>query len=137
MERNPLEIADLSELHDSELQVVSMDRDNASLQLNFKKIDKTVRKFLFEDVLTYRINNIQYQNVVARILASNLASDFGDELEGIIRWTYSGLSNDLLISEENLTDHIKKSVRVIFSCFMSTHHGARKSASSREKVSLM
>src|ERR1039458_2170256 len=106
MERHRLKATDLLALHDKDLHIVSMDRDNKSLQLGSRGGDRTTYTFSFENVLTYRINNIQYQNVVSRILASSVASDFGGDLEKIVRWTSSVPPGRLLISEENLQIHI-------------------------------
>ena len=55
-------------LHDAELCTVSMDRGNQKLELGFNKSDGTTCNLKFTRVLTSRINNILYQNVVSRIL---------------------------------------------------------------------
>lgn len=106
MSQRLVEAADLSDMHDAELFRVSMDRDHWSLELEFKGEDQTVYKILFSGILAYKINNIQYQNVVSRILTSRFTPDLEGDLEKVVRWTSSGSANDLLISEENLRKNI-------------------------------
>ncbi len=106
MEPSSLTAADLPLLHDAELCLILMDRDAASLRLSFKNSSKTINTLLFRNILTYKINNVQYQNVVSRILVSKSGIQFDGDLEKVVRWTCSGSSNDLLISEDNLRSHI-------------------------------
>ena len=106
MEHTPLKATDLSGLHDAELCLVSMNRATASLRLEFKNIDQSTSKISFDGVLTYRINNIQYQHVISRIIVSGVTPDFGGDLEKTARWTCSGSSNELLIPEKNLQNHV-------------------------------
>lgn len=106
MENSLLMTADLLGLHDAELYLILMNREAKSLQLNFRCVGKQIYKFIFNEVLTYKINNVQYQNVVSRILVSNANIQFDDDLDQVVRWTCSGSLNDLLISEDNLRQHI-------------------------------
>ena len=107
MVQNLLKAADLSALHDSELYLVRRDRDYRSLKLGFRNIDRTFSNMLFGNILTYRMDNIQCQDVVSRIIASNTTSGFEDNIEKIARWT-SSVANNLLISEDKLRTHIGK-----------------------------
>lgn len=106
VEPSSLKAADLPILHDAELYLILMDRDASSLQLSFKNSSKAIYKFIFNNILTYKINNVQYQNVVSRVLVSKSGIQFGGDLEDVVRWTCSGSSNDLLISTDNLRAHV-------------------------------
>jgi hypothetical protein len=81
-----------------------MDRSNQKLELGFNKSDGTTCNLIFTGVLTYRINNILYQNVVSRILDSGTDRGVGSDLDTIARWT-CGAEDKLMISEENLVRH--------------------------------
>ncbi len=85
--------ADLSVLHDAELSLVAMDREAAELRLGFKSVDRSVRSVSFYGVLTQRFENIQYQNVVSRVLVSDAGLPGDGDIEQIGRWT-SGLLLD-------------------------------------------
>jgi hypothetical protein len=62
----------------------------------------------FEGIVTYRINNLQYQNVVSRYLVASKDSTFNGDLEAVARWTSSGAEDRLLITEEALAAHLAK-----------------------------
>lgn len=106
MDQRLVTSADLSVLHDAELNLVAMGREEAKLRLGFKAVDQGVHIISFHQVLTLRIDNLQFQNVVSRVLLSDAATGFKDDLERVVRWTCSGSANDLLISEQNLQKHL-------------------------------
>jgi len=108
MDQSVLNAIDLSVMHDAELYLVAMDRDAGTLRLGFKGVDQRIRSFSFRGVLTHRIDNVQYQNVVSRILVSGTGLLSDDEAERIIRWTSSISSGRLLISEQILQGHIAR-----------------------------
>jgi hypothetical protein len=57
-------------------------------------------------VLALRIENLQLQNDVSRVLVSDAGAGFGDDLERLARWTSSGNTGALLISAQNLRRHL-------------------------------
>lgn len=107
MEPVPVTATTLSALHDAELYLVLMDRDQARLQLGFRCPNQTICTIIFDKIVTYKLNNIQYQNVISRAVASGIGSDFYRDIDEIIRWTCSGSSNDLLVPEKNLQRFIE------------------------------
>lgn len=107
MAQNLLKETDLSPLHDAELYLVCMDRDKRSIQLGFRNVDRTVSKFSFTNTLTYRIDNVQSQNVVSRILISNISGGIENNLEKMAQWTCSAASR-LLISADKFEKHLGK-----------------------------
>lgn len=108
MEQNSLKTEEFSVLHDAELCLVSMDRENGKLQLGFRGVDRTIYLLSFERIITFRINNIQYQNVVSGALLFGVSKDFYEDLERVVKWICSGSEENLLISEKNLRDYIAK-----------------------------
>lgn len=108
MDQIVLTAADLSVLHDAELCLVAMDREAARLRLGFKGVDRSVRSVSFHGVLTHRIDNVQYQNVVSRILVSDAGLPFDDDMERIVRWTCSLPGDHVLISNEKLQAHMAR-----------------------------
>jgi hypothetical protein len=98
--------ADLQPLHDAELNLILMDRAGRSLRLGFMGPDQIGYIFTFENIVTYKINNVQCQNVISRILISGLTSDLDKNIDKIVRWTCSGSANDLLITEDQLQQHV-------------------------------
>ena len=105
MDQSLLTTADLSVLHDAELCLVAMDRDAAKLRLGFRMVDHAVQMITFYDVLTYRIDNVQSQNVVSRIILSD--ADAPDDLEQMVRWSCSA-GRDLLMPEQNFRRHLAR-----------------------------
>jgi hypothetical protein len=104
MDQSFLTAADLSILHDAELCLVVMDRDAARLRLGFKGVDQLMRTMSFHGVLSHRIDNLIYQNVVSRIRVSDAGLSFDEEIRRVMRWICSS-GDDLLISEQTLQDH--------------------------------
>jgi hypothetical protein len=100
--------ADLSVLHDAELYLVAMDREAAELRLGFKGVDRGVRSVSFHGVLTHRIDNVQCQNVVSRILVSDAGLPLDGDIERLVRWTSSVPGGRLLISEQKLQAHMAR-----------------------------
>ncbi len=107
MRHDLLAEADLLALHDAELFEVLMDRDANYLRLGFRNLDHAEIRIEFENILTYRIDNIRYQNVVSRLQMSNVSTNFDEELETAARWTCSGSSGALWSSEEILRNRIE------------------------------
>ncbi len=94
-------------LHDAELYLVKMDRENATIDLGFKCIDHSVCTISFGKIWNYRIENIITQNVVSRILVSNTLRGFGDDLEKTVRWAFS-IGNTLFISDEYVKEYVQR-----------------------------
>lgn len=102
--------ADRLDLHDAELCLVTMDRELKTLALEFKTIDGTIRRVEFSNVFAQKIDNIQQQNVVSRVLRSDHPPGFGPDFNDILRWCCSGSSHSLLFSEERI-DLISTEIR--------------------------
>lgn len=111
-------------LHDAELCLVAMDREAAELRLGFKGVDGAVHAVSFHGVVTHRIDNVQFQNVVSRVLVSggDLPPDgevarmmrwtsgrlLSDDVDRIVRWTCGLPGVHPLISEPNLQAHMAR-----------------------------
>jgi hypothetical protein len=108
MDQSLVTAADFSFLHDAELTLVAVDREESELRLGFRAADQSTHRILFYRVLTLRIDNLQLQNVVSRVLVSDAGAGFGDDLERVVRWTCSGSADALLISEQNLRRHVAR-----------------------------
>ncbi len=89
-------------LHDWELHAVLMDRHSKTLKLGFRSPDSEATiEISFENIVTYKINNIQHQNVVSRIIVSDTSHD-AECLDRLTRWASSGAEGRLIIPERNL-----------------------------------
>jgi hypothetical protein len=108
MDQRLVAVTDLSFLHDAGLTRVAVDREASELRLGFRAVDQSMHWLSFYRVLTLRIDNFQLQNVVSRVLASGSGAEFGDDLERVFRWTSSGNTGALLISEQNLRRHVAR-----------------------------
>jgi hypothetical protein len=108
MDQSVLSAVDLSVMHDAELYLVSMDREAARLRLGFKVVDQGILSLSFHGVLTHRIDNLQFQNVVSRILVAGTGLRFDGDIEQIMRWTSSLPSGRLLIPEQKFQDHLAR-----------------------------
>lgn len=108
MDQSVLTAIDLTFLHDAELCLVAMDREAATLRLGFKVVDQGVRSLSFRGVLTHRIENLQYQNVVSRILVSGADLQSDSDIERIMRWTCSIPGDRLLFPEQRLQEHVAR-----------------------------
>jgi len=108
MDINVLEVVGTAALHDAELDLVAMDRSLGRLHLGFRGAYDAYFDVFFEGIVTYRINNLQYQNVVSQYLLASRDSTFNGDLEAVARWTSSGAEDRLLITEEALAAHLAK-----------------------------
>lgn len=107
MDQSLLTVPDLSILHDAELCLVAMDREAGTLRLGFKGSDHTTYAMSFHGVLTYRINDVIYQNVVSRVVMWGSDQPIDGEMERVMRWT-SCSGSTLLISEQVLERYVAK-----------------------------
>jgi hypothetical protein len=109
MEELPLTAIALSRLHDAELYRISMDRGESTLELKFRGTHGSIYQLIFGEIVTYRINNIQYQNVVSTIFYSiSVVDEARPEIEKLTRWTCSGASDVLLIPEIKVEEIIER-----------------------------
>jgi len=82
-------VSNLATFHDAELYKVVMDRKLKTLALAFELADGNKEEFSFEGVLTYKIDNIFYQNVVSRLYLTSARMIEEGELDRILSWTFS------------------------------------------------
>ena len=97
-----------SALHDCELIEIVMNRGRDLLILGF--IDPCQNEFeiRFGGILTYRMNNVQYQNVVSRAMISADPEMSADDTERLFRWTSSGSAEQLLIGKDVFELHLRR-----------------------------
>lgn len=108
MDQNVLTATDLSVLHDAELTLVAMEREQSELRLGFKAVDQRVQILSFRGLLTFRIDSVLLQNVVSRVLRSGVDIGSDGELERLVRWTCGEGSGNLLLAEQQFYCHLAK-----------------------------
>ena len=91
--------------HDAELAKIAMNRSNKTLTLTFDMLNGTFESLEFHDILSYKISDVTYQNVVSRIFVSCSGGMDKAELFRIFRWICSSREGNLLISEESFRQY--------------------------------
>ena len=92
-----IDLSVLASFHDAELCSIDMDRGKRTLSLGFEITGGSRQTISFEGALTYRIDNVDEQNVVYRILVTGISSIDPLELKRLIGWTYR-IDNDNILT---------------------------------------
>ena len=79
-------------------------RRTRTLSLTYELADGTGRCLTFEEVLTYRINNIIYQNVINAAILSTVSSTDRNEVNRLVTWTCHSDDGTRLASSERLAN---------------------------------
>lgn len=94
-------------LHDYELTLVDIDRTRSGLTLLFSGPSSEQVQIAFQDVVTFRITDMQPQNVVFRIQVVRSAGKLEEQDISRIRWLVCQGQDEMLINEQQLDSLVK------------------------------
>ena len=113
---------DLNLLHDAELNCIKLNRNNKSLELDFRlvNVDEKVQascKIEFHNIKAFRVENFLVQNVAMKIVLSS-CSDYPDnEIKQLVEWVVDsaeGKRVQLIDEIETIVLDIRKGSKKLF-----------------------
>ena len=107
----------LSELHDSELISIEIQRDQHLLVLGFKLVNNEVRKLRFTNVVGFRVTDVIEQNIVSQVLMFPGYPFSTEQLTHWIKWANSLSDTEPLVTSEALeriTGQLQRGELILF-----------------------
>ena len=107
----------LSELHDSELISIEIQRDQRLLALGFKLVSNEVRKLRFTNVVGFRVTEVIAQNVVYQALMFPGDPFSTEQLTHWIKWAKNLSDTEPLVTSEALeriTGQLQRGELILF-----------------------